>query len=441
MAAKTLAQKRKRNVILMIVVLLLALAAFIGLTIYNNHRDDAAKGTRITKARPQEIKSFTLYRADLDQTAEMVIDENGVWSSTTYPDANLMQGYVKYMLNSLTEVRLSKKVPDTDLATYGLDHPNIVISAQTDKETIRLNVGDANAAGVGYYVTFGTSNDIYLMGSEYYEGISYTFGQLNEPDPIQELTVNSLVRVKRVQGEELIELNYDAESGSFLHMRMDEPYHGQVYANKVALTSFIDVYNLLAFDACYDYDCEDYTKYGFDDPAMTLEVTFRTTDEEILDYTLEFGAQNEDNQYYVRSSLSNNINLLNGTNATTFLNFKPYNYVYKTIYYGVGKDLEEIVVEANGKSVSIDPEKDVDLYESVGSLVRLIAIDAEASDSQKIGDEVCKITVYLSGKESVWTFYDYDGQSLYLLDLNGKDRSFVVKKADLDEIIRTAGLE
>ncbi|MBR0153582.1 MAG: DUF4340 domain-containing protein [Lachnospiraceae bacterium] len=440
MTAMTLQQKRKRNVILMLAVLVLSIAAFVGLTIYNNHKDDLAKGTRITKTSPKKITELTFYRADTDQTVELELDAEGVWHNVKYPEANLIQGYVKYMCNSLTEVRLQKKVQGQP-AEYGLDQPSMVIQAKAGSEDIRLTIGDKNAAGVGYYVTYGGSEDIWLMGSEYFEGIDYTGGSLVYPETIQPLTVASIVRLERTQDGQTMVLDYDEDSGSsFLSLVMTEPFHGQVYANKMQMTNFIDVYNMLTFDSCYDYDCQDFSKYGFDDPTMTLKIRFRDQEDHEIDYLLEFGDKNEDGDYYVRTNYFNNVNIINGTNAFTFLSFNVFDYVYRTLFPGVGDDVEKITISRGGKDVVLTPDGS-EQYENIGSLVRLLSADAVAKDSQKAGSEVARIAVDWKGRTDVWTFYEYDENSLYLLDLNGKDRSFVVTKSSVDEILTMSGLK
>ena len=437
----TLAQKRKRNVILMIVVLVLAIGALVGLRLYDHQKEDRAKGTRITKVDPRNITDLTFYRKDMDQTVELHLDETGTWKNVQYPDANLIQGYVKYMCNSLTEVRLQKKLSETDLAQFGLAEPSMVIQAKAGNENIRLTIGDENAAGAGWYVMYEGSDDIWLMGSDYYKGLDYTGGTITYPETIQPLTVASIQHLEREQDGQKLVLDYDGETKSFLDLRITEPFHGQVFANKMQMTSFVDVYNMLSFDSCYDYECKDFSKYGFDDPTMSLKVSFMDTDRNLVEYEMIFGAKNEDGDYYVRTNYSNNVNIINGTNAFTFLSFDIFSYVYRTLYVGLGEDVEKITIAAGGKEKVLNPDPNDPEYSDIGSLVRLLAVDSVAGDSAKASDEVAKITMEWNGTTDVWTFYEYDKNSLYLVDINGKDQSFVVTKSSVDEVLSKAGLK
>ena len=437
----TLQQKRKRNLILMLVVMVLAIASLVGLSIYKNRQEDAAKGTRITKVSPKDITELTFYRADTDQTVSLALDADGIWRWTDYPEANLIQGYVKYMCNSLTEVRLQKKVSEEDASQFGLDEPRMVITAKAGDETIRLTVGDENAAKIGHYVTFGDSNDVWLMGAEYFHGIDYTGGSLVYPETIQPLTTASLLHLVREQDGAVMELDLDAGSTSAGMLRMTEPYHGEVFASKLKMSEFIDIYNMLAFDSCYDYDCRDFSKYGFDNPKMRLEVTFRDVEGNDVDYMLEFGGKNADGDYYVRTNYTNHVNIINSTNAYTFLTFDVFDYVYRTLYAGLGENVEKIIIESGGKQKILLPDPQDEDYNNIGALVRVLAIDSVAKDASRAGEEAAKITISWSGKTDVWTFLQYDENSLYLLDINGNDQSFVVTKASLDEILSQAGLQ
>ena len=204
---------------------------------------------------------------------------------------------------------------------------------------------------------------------------------------------------------------------------------------------FIDIYNMLAFDSCYDYDCRDFSKYGFDNPKMRLEVTFRDVEGNDVDYMLEFGGKNADGDYYVRTNYTNHVNIINSTNAYTFLTFDVFDYVYRTLYAGLGENVEKIIIESGGKQKILLPDPQDEDYNNIGALVRVLAIDSVAKDASRAGEEAAKITISWSGKTDVWTFLQYDENSLYLLDINGNDQSFVVTKASLDEILSQAGLQ
>ena len=238
-----------------------------------------------------------------------------------------------------------------------------------------------------------------------------------------------------------MKLVYDEDSGSFLHLRMEEPYHGQVMANRLALTLFTDILEALDFDSCYDFDCQDYSRYGFENPKLHLVITYVDGNGELQDYLMEVGDKNGDDQYYVRTNLTNNVNLLNGTNGYNFLTFNVFDTVYHSLYIGTEADVKKITIEAGGKTFTMTPDADDADKVALSKAVREILLDSETKPGKQPGSEVCRITMEWKDKTDVWTFFEYEENSLYLVDINGKDQSFTVTKASMDDILSKAGLQ
>lgn len=434
----TLQQRRKRNMIVLIAVLVAAAAVYLGISIYEQQKEKKARGIELTSCDAEDFDRIT-FRRKGEETVQLE-KQDEVWINTNYPDVPVHQEKVAAMAEEFAGLLAKRKLSETNLADFGLEEPSIILEASSSAgESVKISFGDKNAADLGYYAVFNGGSEIYLMDKEVFDTFNYTEGQLIEVEKVREISPYTIRDFSWEQDNgTVLKLVYDDKTDVYSKWLIAEPYHSQVRVDTLQSNALIEKISSIVYTECIDYNCKDFSKYGFDDPALRIRITYMDSSNELQEYQMEFGDTDENGYYYVRTSDSNNVNLYNSTDAKAFLQLEPFKYLYKTIYYGDAGLIEEITLET--ESGSYHTSKGEDSFEEKKEALTALKIDGEAAAGTEAGREIGSITVDRGsyGKE-VWSFYEYDGRSLYLLDLNGKDQSFVVTKKEVDSFMELMG--
>lgn len=177
-------QKQKKQMILVLVLLVLFCGAYAGIRIYNDKQADkeakeaeAAK-TYITKIKQEEITAFSYQNAD--QTLQFV-KEDDTWISQNDASIKLDQSAVKSMLETISELEAEEVVETSEeLSTYGFDKPMNVITVTTAEGTTTLTVGMENTITNQYYLRKNKEDTLYLVSGTFMSGFSKTLEDLKD---------------------------------------------------------------------------------------------------------------------------------------------------------------------------------------------------------------------------------------------------------------------
>ncbi|WP_343210589.1 DUF4340 domain-containing protein [Anaerolentibacter hominis] len=447
----TLKQKRKRNLVLLLVVLVAVVGIYIGASVFKAKKEESAKGIILARIAPEDIEQIT-YRRTGEDPVELK-KEQDVWVNKNTPDAVLEQKKVTEILNGLTEVIAKKKVEDADISQFGLADPRLVLEVTLKKgKTVRINYGDENPADLGCYGTFGDDDTLYLMDKGLYESVNRSPGQLTTVETLPQFDEDNVTALSWHQkGDIVLELEKNDSADQLFNMwSIEAPYAGTVYADTLKLGLFFGRLNKIVFSECVAYDCKDFSKYGFDDPELVLTLDYMENGEK-KSFTIEFGGEDENHYYYVKTSLSNNVNTFNDTDASAFLKMDPYTYVSKALYGGNLAGVSGYRLDYNGKTYDLkaeikdDDEADyylngkkisLEKFDSVRNQVLNLKIDSEMKKKVEDEDPILHITIVLDGGAQMnWSFLPYDDHSFYTLEIDG-NRSFVVTKKSIDSIIK-----
>lgn len=209
--------KQKRLFIILVVVLIVCLAGYMGLLHYNKYKSDDSEsestsvealsiesstvrsfsfdinGEQYTFSRVQAAgdksiedsteKSEESISSGTDSTEESESSETEYvqWVCDNDPKLKLNTSKITTMLGCITSITASEKFDaDTDVSDFGFDTPQNTITMTTDDNTYTIVVGAKNAMLSQYYIK--VNDDVYLSSTTIPSQFAVTLDDLIQSD-------------------------------------------------------------------------------------------------------------------------------------------------------------------------------------------------------------------------------------------------------------------
>lgn len=209
--------KQKRLFIILVVVLIVCLAGYMGLLHYNKYKSDDSEsestsvealsiesstvrsfsfdinGEQYTFSRVQAAGDESIEDAteeseesissgtDSTEGSESSETEDVQWVCDNDPELKLNTSKIMTMLGCITSITASEKFDaDTDVSDFGFDTPQNTITMTTDDNTYTIVVGAKNAMLSQYYVK--VNDDVYLSSTTIPSQFAVTLDNLIQSD-------------------------------------------------------------------------------------------------------------------------------------------------------------------------------------------------------------------------------------------------------------------
>ena len=158
--------KQLKQLITLVVVFVVLLAGLFGLKKYNEQQAEV----------PQEEPKDVIIEVEKDDIVKITYDYEGetlsfekeedTWYYAEDHSLEITQYLVKSMLAGLSPFEVENTFENVeDLAQYGLEEPERVISFEANGNTYTMHVGSHNEASKLYYICFPGENTVYTMES------------------------------------------------------------------------------------------------------------------------------------------------------------------------------------------------------------------------------------------------------------------------------------
>jgi hypothetical protein len=192
-------KKKQRQMIVLLAVLVVLGAAFFGLKQYN----------KVQAEKPEEVDGEVILDVDASDLVRISFDYEGetytfekeedTWYYAEDHDLPIYQ----YRINALADILapfIAQQVIENvgDMSTYGLTEPQKTITFETATESYILYVGDKNSVTSGYYVSFPSEANVYVMGAS----------DINKFN----ITVDDVVNTSELESEEASDETESAET-------------------------------------------------------------------------------------------------------------------------------------------------------------------------------------------------------------------------------------
>lgn len=214
--------KQKRLFIILVVVLIVCLAGYMGLLHYNKYKSDDSESestsvealsiesstvrsfsfdingeqytfSRVQAAGDESIEDYTeeaeeSISSGTDSTegsesseTESSETEDVQWVCDNDPELKLNISKITTMLGCITSITASEKFDaDTDVSDFGFDTPQNTITMTTDDNTYTIVVGAKNAMLSQYYIK--VNDDVYLSSTTIPSQFAVTLDNLIQSD-------------------------------------------------------------------------------------------------------------------------------------------------------------------------------------------------------------------------------------------------------------------
>ena len=209
--------KQKRLFIILVVVLIVCLAGYMGLLHYNKYKSDDSE-SKSTSVEALSIESSTVRSFSFDingeqytfsrvqaagdksiedstekseesissgtdstEESESSETEDVQWVCDNDPELKLNTSKITTMLGCITSITASEKFDaDTDVSDFGFDTPQNTITMTTDDNTYTIVVGAKNAMLSQYYIK--VNDDVYLSSTTIPSQFAVTLDDLIQSD-------------------------------------------------------------------------------------------------------------------------------------------------------------------------------------------------------------------------------------------------------------------
>lgn len=294
-------KKKQINMITSLLLLVVLCGAYYGIKNY------AARQEEAENAEEEEDTEITIVSADDVSKVSFMIDKKEVvfakeedsWVIEDNEDFPVDQTVLDDAVSVFADMTADREIDNAeDLEQYGLNSPDNTITIENEEnEKTVLRVGIKNDSTSQYYVNKDEDkNTVYVVAESEISPFMDSLYDYAEKEDFPYVNSSSITRIALEKQDTSYELEDNEDTGLW-DIRNEEDASEKADTAKVsALTSSVSA---LAYDSFIEYNCQDDSIYGLDNPYATLTVDYEETiesdDSDDLDDNDESGDSDESN--------------------------------------------------------------------------------------------------------------------------------------------------
>lgn len=190
-------QKKKRSFIVLFVILILLLAAYLGLQAFN--KSQAKKKEAKANAKTvyvTDMKDISKIKYDLGKGQLSFVKKDGKWYNADDMDFPLAQSYPHQMVTDFTKLKADRELKGGDsMEDYGLKKPVYTV-VLTDKEGKETSLYYGNAVGDDYYVTVNDTGKVYTVSNTTISDLQHSLDEMAQLDTYPTIGSGNLKKVE-----------------------------------------------------------------------------------------------------------------------------------------------------------------------------------------------------------------------------------------------------
>ena len=270
--------KKSTKLVSAVVVLAVLGGVYVGLNTYVSKEEKTESSseeeskTEVFSVKTDDIKSLGFI---VDKKAVTFEKKDDSWvkeDETAFPVNQTTLDSAASAIEKVEADRVLKKVDD--LTEYGLDSPSNTITVDTSDGTTKFNIGDENTSTNQYYITKDDDDStVYVVAASTvtpFMDSLYDYAQGEDFPTIDSSTVKK-VQVSEDKDSYVLEENSD---GATWDVSSDGSSDKET-ADTTAAGNVTSGLGNFAFDQFVDYNAEDLSKYGLDNPYATITVDYQ----------------------------------------------------------------------------------------------------------------------------------------------------------------------
>ena len=421
--------KRLKKISILLAVLIVVCAVAFGVSRYEEHKEEIKNTDAVILAVDES--SVTALSLEYDDTSlTFHKSEDGAWLYDADEAFPVDADKIDKLLNVFESFGASFIIENVDdFSQYGLDTPTCTIKLTASDTEYTVELGAYSTMDSKRYISIGDGN-VYLSSVDPFDTYKVALSDMIKDDELPKLTEADSISFTSTDSE-----NYDIyrdDDNTFTYCA-DDIYFTKNGDEVLALdTSKIKSYlSSVGYTKHTDYVTynatdEELSSYGFDEPYMTVNIGYTTTDEDKneTENNLKLDIGSVDEKYYLRINDSQIIYSLSSSDYEALTDVSYDSLRHDDIFtadfsevYRVDVSLEEYTYTFtcetkdnktiwyyNDEGISIDGFKS-----ALSSLSADSFTDEEAAQKEEIG-----ITLYLNNdsfSQAVIKLYRYDGNT------------------------------
>ena len=320
---------KKSHIISLVVVCIVLIGAFVGVLIYNNSTAEPSENESQATIKFSDIDTEDIVSLTFREKGEEYTFKKGdEWTLTGEADFEVDQEKIDAIISAMHPLMAVREIDAAEsLASYGLEDPAASISASDSKgNTVDLEIGKKN--GEYYFAKESGKNTIYTIEAALPEALDLEFIDLFKAETIlNTLKKATMEKIDFTIGGSTFSVEKETVSGedgkdtynwymvsedgartlvSDIPVTISENYTSQRLYTVLSSQEYWDnvldsLYNLQVINPT-EYKPEDLSKYGLDDPFLTLNVKKTSSgDGDYTDLAISFGSLTTDefdDEYY-----------------------------------------------------------------------------------------------------------------------------------------------
>lgn len=456
-------KKSKWNrMIYLAVIFALLLLLYLFLKNRNEKAEEAeSSGMDVIQMDASSIVNFSFKIGD--NFAEFSKDGDE-WKNQEDSEFPVDQEAVETLLNDLLSFTAKRKLEDVDgLSEYGLEEPSNTIRLTDESGTeTEILVGSRNQSTGDYYVSLAEApNTVYVTASDLSSILPGSVMELAESEAYPAVSSSDIVeiQVKKAQGS--YTLAYEEEEANWSVTGEDGISYSAEYQQVSSLASTLSG---MVYSGLMDYNVEDLSVYGLDQPAAEIYIRYKEEIEEEEEepetveknFTLYVGNQDENGNYYVRTEGSGQVHRVSSESLSSALENNSVSYWSREIGYISMNNLKRVEVSYGGEIRTIERHSEEQeqedgstetevTYTSGGTLLdedktedflnSASGISAQSKDPSLSASETAEITITVETESETFTvsYTPYDENFYLASDKEG--RPGLVNKNSVSELI------
>lgn len=271
--------KRKTRLIVLCCVLVLAVGAAVGVSLYEEQRENIAESGEVVFELPvDDVSALSWeYTDDEEETVSLAFTNDGGWTYDGDAAFPVDGEAVNALLEQFSSLQAAFVIEDVeDYGQYGLDEPLCTIDIAAGDTEYGISLGNYSELDYQRYVSLGDGK-VYLVNDDPMEAYKVTLDDLMLDDEMP-----SFVDVTRVEfaGAENYAIERDEEGPSY---RADDVYYADGKPlDPDSVDSYVAYIASLALGDYYTYDAaeEDIAECGLDEPELTVTIDYPNPDSE-----------------------------------------------------------------------------------------------------------------------------------------------------------------
>lgn len=456
-------KKSKWNrMIYLAVIFVLLLLLYLFLKNRNEKAEEAESGGMdVIQMDASSIVNFSFKIGD--NFAEFSKDGDE-WKNQEDSEFPVNQEAVETLLNDLLSFTAERKLEAVDgLSEYGLEEPSNTIRLTDESGTeTEILVGSRNQSTGDYYVSLAEApNTVYVTASDLSSILPGSVMELAESEAYPAVSNSDIVEIQVKKARGSYTLAYEEEEANWSVTGEDGISYSAEYQQVSSLASTLSG---MVYSGLMDYNAEDLSVYGLDQPAAEIYIRYKEEIEEEEEkpetveknFTLYVGNQDENGNYYVRTEGSGQVHRVSSESLSSALENNSVSYWSREIGYISMNNLKRVEVSYGGEIRTIERHSEEQEQEDGSTETEVTytsgenlldeektevflnsasGISAQSKDPSLSASEAAEITITVETESETFTvsYTPYDENFYLASDKEG--RPGLVNKNSVSELI------